>query len=658
MPAIAQPGPPEMPVPRATYRLQFNEHFRLPDALALVPYLEQLGISHVYASPLLKAVPHSTHGYDVCDFGELNPELGTEADLAELVAALRHRGMGLVLDLVPNHMGIGGPENHWWWDVLTWGPASPFAGYFDIDWESSDPQLRGKVLVPVLADRYERLLERGQLRVALHEGEFVLTGPDRIFPLTPPSLPAPLAQLRDRPQPIDAEAAAVMEKINSDPARLVDLIRRQHYLPACWQDADIKLNYRRFFNVNSLAGIRVEAERVFHGTHRLICGWIKQGWIDGLRVDHPDGLRDPGQYLHRLRGLAPHAWIVVEKITEAGEELPASWPVSGSTGYDFLNLVNGLFVDPDGEKPMDDFYAQFTGEPLIYASIAHEKKRRTLNVMFAPEVNRLLNLLLPIAANHLGLRTQSREALSEALVELAASLPVYRTYIRGGDAEAGESDIAWLKAADAAARERRPDLDPALFAFLTDLMQLRWRGNQESEFIARFQQLTAPVMAKGVEDTALYCFNRLLSLNEVGGDPGCFGLAVEQFHQACRRRQAARPHSMLATSTHDTKRSEDVRARLNLLSEIPGRWSRAVRQWSKLNERHRRHDWPDRNAEYLFYQTLVGAWPLPEGRALEYMEKAAHEARQHTGWAKRWRRGATTRPCSVLCGRRWVIRNS
>ena len=621
-------------VPRATYRLQFNEHFRFADALALVPYLADLGISHVYASPLLKACPHSMHGYDVCDYNELNPELGTEVDFAGFVAALHDHGMGLVLDIVPNHMGIGVPENRWWWDVLTWGQSSPFAEYFDIDWESAAPQLRGKVLVPVLTDSYERELERGELQIADQEGEFVLRFSDHSLPLSPSSLPEPLAQISHGPHMAATEAAAALRQLNGNRAALDGLIQRQHYRLTCWQEGANKLNYRRFFNVNTLAGLRVEDKGVFFDAHALVCAWLKQGWVDGLRVDHPDGLGDPGQYLRRLHTLAPKAWIVVEKILQADEPLPAAWPVAGTTGYDFLNRVNGLFVDVRGEKLLTDFYAGFTGETCDYASLRHEKKRRAIMELFTPEAGRLGELLSRIAANHVRFRNCKREELRDAMVELAASLPIYRTYVRPQDGVAGKADIAWIEQAETIARRKQPDLDPGLFGFLRDLLLLRLNGQPEDEFVVRFQQLTGPVMAKGVEDTAFYCFNRLASLNEVGGDPGNFGVAVGSFHESCRGQQARWPNSMLSTSTHDTKRSEDVRARINLLSEIPERWSRAVRRWSALNEQHRCNQWPDRNIEYLYYQTLVAAWPLSKERAVAYMEKAAREAGQHTSWSE------------------------
>jgi (1->4)-alpha-D-glucan 1-alpha-D-glucosylmutase len=615
-------------VPRATYRLQFNEHFRLRDGTALVPYLCALGISHIYASPLLMARPHSVHGYDICDFHRLNPELGTEADLAELVGTLRDHGMGLVLDVVPNHMGIGSLLNSWWWSVLSEGLASPYARYFDIEWDSPDPRLRGKVLLPVLADAYDRVLERGELQLAFQDGAWVLRYFDQLFPVAPASLPARLAPYLSRPPAAGPE----IREINASVEELDRLLRGQHYLLTDWRAADSELNYRRFFTIAGLAGLRIEDEQVFAETHALIGRWLESGWLDGLRVDHPDGLRLPEQYLRRLRALAPKAWIVVEKIIEPGESVPAAWPVAGTTGYDFLNLVGGLFVDPNGEGPLADFYAEFTGEAGDYSAIVREKKLRVLRGPLATEVNRLARILIRITAPDGGRFRFKRDKLRDAISEVAAAFPVYRTYADPAEAAPGEADATFIGEALDNARQRRPDLGPEPFDLLGDLLLLRRHGSIEDDFMLRFQQLTGPVMAKGVEDTAFFCFNRLLSLNEVGGDPGKFGVGIAAFHEACRTRRQFWPYSMLATSTHDTKRSEDVRARLHLLSEVPQAWRQAVLRWAGMNERHRRDGWPDRNAEYYFYQTLFGAWPLSVDRALACMEKATREARQHTGW--------------------------
>ena len=613
-------------MPRATYRLQFNRDFTLRRATELLPYLCALHVSHVYASPLLKACPDSTHGYDVCDFSQINPEIGTEKDLEDFVAALRRQEMGLVLDIVPNHSGIG-PENPWWWHVLQNGRESRFAGHFDIDWDSPETALKGKVLVPVLGDEYERVLERGDLKVDLGGNALVLRYFEHRFPIATRSLELYTKPLTD----------AVAE-LNSHPTALDALIQRQNYRLASWRVGNTQLNYRRFFNVTTLAGLRVEDSRVFEDTHERVFDWLARGHLDGLRIDHPDGLRDPLQYLQRLRAAAPGIWMVVEKILEPGEELPSDWPVAGTTGYDFLNRVNGLFVKPACENLLTKFYEEFTGEPADVSAVARKKKRRVLHKLLAAEISRLVRLLEQITARHE--RHFDSGTLREALIELIVSFPVYRTYAQaGGEIPAfvpqiSPDDFRHIDTAIAAARQAAPSVDAVLYEFIGDLLRLRLRGSLENEFVMRFQQLTGPAMAKGVEDTTFYCFNRFVALNEVGGNPGHFGWSAEQFHAACQHTQKHWTHTMLATSTHDTKRSEDVRARLCPLSEIPGEWIAAVRRWSAMNEKHQRDGQPDRNAEYLFYQTLVGAWPLPVERALAYMEKAVREAKQHTSWSE------------------------
>jgi (1->4)-alpha-D-glucan 1-alpha-D-glucosylmutase len=604
-------------VPQAAYRLQFHEGFRIRDALQLVPYLHELGVSHLYSSPLFKARPHSVHGYDTCDFSQVNPELGTESGLAELVEALHARGMGLVLDIVPNHMGVGGPENRWWWDVLTHGRESRFAKFFDIGWESPDPRMRNKVLVPVLRDRYHQVLKKRELQLEPLHGGWVLKYGDSSFPINPSSL---------------KKVKGGLGELNSNPDALDTLIEQQCYRLTSFARASRELNYRHFFSISDLAALRMENEPVFDQVHALVRRWLERGWLDGLRVDHPDGLRDPEQFLRRLRKTAPKAWIVVEKILGAEEFLPISWPVAGDTGYHFLNRAGGLFIDPAGEKPLTDFYAEFTGRSTDYAGLARDKKRLALQTVLAGDVERLAGLLVGIAALHWRYRDFSREELAQAAAELAACFPVYRGYIRDGDGPISQADAQHVATAASQALANRPDLPPELFEFLTDLLLSRLPGELEADFVARFQQLTPPAMAKGVEDNAFYCFNRFVALNEVGGNPARFGISVEEFHRRCGLWQSHWPAAMLATSTHDTKRSEDVRARLSLLSEIPDTWRQIVLHWSALNARHRRDGQPDRNAEYLYYQTLVGAWPLSVERALAYMEKAAREAGEHTSW--------------------------
>lgn len=607
--------------PRATYRLQFHEHFRLADALALVPYLNALGISHLYASPLFKAAPHSTHGYDVCDFRQLNPELGTEADLARLVAALHARKMGLVLDIVPNHMGIGTRENVWWWDVLTHGQKSPFAEHFDIEWRSPDKSRNEKVLVPVLGDAYETLLNKGELQLCREGRTLLLAYHEHRFPLAPETV----ANVRGADQ---------LQKFNQDISALNDLICRQNYRLEYHALGDANLNYRRFFAVSSLAALRVEDAKVFASSHACLRRWLKRGWLDGLRVDHPDGLRDPQKYLARLRALAPKAWIVVEKILQADESLPASWPVAGTTGYDFLIQLNSLFVDPASEKSLTDFYAEFTHEPTDYFALGRENKRECLTTLLAAELRRLASLLLTIAARR-GILPQFSDAeLSAALTEILVCFPIYRSYISENNG-GSSADHAAITFAVHLACEQRSELAAGAFAFIQSLLLKPQRGKLARQFIARFQQLTVSVMAKGIEDTAFYRFNRFTSLNEVGGAPNQFGIGMDAFHEAMRRRQADWPHSQLTTSTHDTKRAEDVRARLNVLSEIPELWMQTVRRWSALTARHRQNDLPDRNTEYFFYQTLAGAWPLSIERAQAYMDKSVRESKRHTSWTNK-----------------------
>lgn len=621
-----------MNVPRATYRLQFHHGFTLQHALELLPYLDALGVSHIYASPLLKARAGSLHGYDVCDPSCINPEIGTEAELETFVAALRERGMGLVLDIVPNHMAAS-PENPWWWDLLKHGGKSRFADCFDVDWNVPDPARRGKIFLPVLGDEFERVLERGEFTVVRENAEVVLRYFDHRFPVNPESVLLP-----------GKSPDAALAEFNSSHAALAKLLDQQYYRPGFWLHGDSLVNYRRFFAVSELAGVRVELPPVFAGAHHRILDWHQRGLVDGLRMDHPDGLRDPQHYLARLAHAAPGAWLLVEKILEPGETLPADWPVQGTVGYEFLNRAGGLFIAGAGEKPLTEFYREFTGEPLDYANIVREKKRAALRSLLVAEVNRLLRRFAAIIAARAPEIVADTETLRDALIEFIVCFGVYRTYARAEDDFLSGTDRARISEAfNAAANNVLPGVplevqtknSPAVLTFLKDLLQLKFPGKAENEFVMRFQQLTGPAMAKGVEDAAYYCFNRFIALNEVGGDPEHFGVRVEEFHQACAQDQRHLPGTMLSTSTHDTKRSEDVRARLAVLSEIPAPWSDAVRRWSALNEKHRRNNSPDRNAEYFFYQTLVGAWPLPAGRALAYMEKVVRESGQHTGWNQR-----------------------
>ena len=613
-----------MPIdPRATYRLQLRPGFGFDEAAQIVDYLAELGVSHLYPSPCLQARAGSSHGYDVVDFERANEELGGEENFRLLGRALKRHRMGLLLDVVANHMAMDGRENRWWWDVLEKGRASRYAAFFDIEWD--EVAARGGLLLPVLADRYERVLAAGEIRVA-REGETPLVRyGDCAFPVAPGSLSAPGGD--------DGALDDEIARINAEPARLDALLKRQTYRLAHWRRAERELPYRRFFDIDDLVALRMEAPRVFAATHARVLRWLEERAIEGIRVDHVDGLRDPETYLRRLRGAREDAWIVVEKILAPGEQLPASWPVDGTTGYEFLNRIGGLFVDPSSEGPLTELYAEFTGEAADYRSVLIEKKRLVLDDLLTSDLQRLVRLLGEVCARH---HCEHETAdLAAALREVAAQLPVYRSYVRPESEEARPEDEEAVTAAVNAARDARRDVPADVFSFLRDILLLRVGGDLEAELTLRFQQLTGPAMAKGAEDTAFYCFNRFVALNEVGGDPAHFGISAGAFHRACVDAQRRAPRGLLATSTHDTKRSEDVRARLALLSEIPEAWAAAVRRWSARNERHRRADLPDRNAEYLLYQTLVGAWPIGVGRAKAYMEKAAREAKVYTSWRRR-----------------------
>ena len=605
----------------STYRLQFHRGFTLRDALELVPYLAELGISHLYASPLLAARRGSLHGYDVCDPSRINPEIGTETDLAKLVEALRERNLGLVLDIVPNHMSTD-PQNPWWRDVLRHGPASRYAKYFDIDWELGDNGAQAKVLLPILNDVVPHVLQRGEVRVALKDSEVVLEYFEHQLPVSPASL-----QLLPEPsQPCVA-------RLNSSPEALARFVEQQHYRLVFWRAGDRRLNYRRFFNIAELAGVRTEDSEVFAATHVRVLQWLGARMLDGLRIDHPDGLHNPQKYLDDLRQRGPEAWVVVEKILVDSEELPLGWPVQGTTGYDFLNRLGGLFIDPDGEPALTRFYQQFTGETRNFDEVAVEKKRHVLQNLLAAEVRRLERVAEPMLADFTGHARVGKPQVREALVELAACFPVYRSYVQAENSAVSEADVRHVVTATARARHNKPELGD-LLEFLRDLLLLKKRPPGAARFVMLFQQLTGPAMAKGVEDTAFYCFNRFVALNEVGGNPGKFGTSLQSFHDSCRKAQHQWPLSMLASSTHDTKRGEDVRARLALFSEMPEPWIEAVGRWSSRLEKYRLKEQPDRNAEYLFYQTLVGAWPLSRERALAYMQKAAREAKEHTCWSE------------------------
>ena len=601
--------------PRATYRVQLSGEFTFQQAAELAGYLRTLGVSHLYSSPILQAAPESTHGYDVVDPTRISADLGGAPAFASMREALRAASIGMVVDIVPNHMATAGRENPWWWDLLTHGASSRYIDYFDIDWRGASPTFKDRVLLGVLGDRYGREVENGALAIERDGEEAVVRYHDRTFPISPGT--------------IDLQQ---IEHIAGDPDELDAVLQRQHYRLAYWRSAQEELNYRRFFTIDSLIGLRVEEPRVLEESHRVIVDLLTAGAIDGVRIDHIDGLRDPAAYLRRLRAAAPHAYIAVEKILRSGEELPASFPVHGTTGYDFIAQVDGVFVDSANEPAMTALYHAFTGEAQPYAEVVYNAKHDIIETDLAPDLIRLAGLMLDVCEADRRHRDRTHREVREAVAEMAAGFHVYRTYVTP-DAPAAEADRTEVKFAMDEAARRRPDIEPELLALIADVLLLERRGGSEEEFTARFQQFTPAVMAKGVEDTAFYRYHRLVSLNEVGGDPGTFGRSPEEFHQWCARIASTHPETMLTLSTHDTKRSGDVRARLNVLSEIPGEWEAAVRRWSEHNDRHRPHGYPDRNLEYLAYQTLIGAWPIDSQRLVDFLVKAAREAKVHTSWS-------------------------
>lgn len=597
-------------IPRATYRLQLHAGFGFEDAAAVGDYLAELGVSHVYTSPVLAAAAGSTHGYDVVDHEQVNPELGGASGLKQFERVIEEAGLGWVLDIVPNHMAIHTPANRTFWDVLEHGRDSVYAAMFDIDWNAPQQELKGRVLLPILGQELAAVMEEGQLQVLIDKSKPVLAYYDHRMPLSPGSLAQPIQETAQR--------------CNKDPMSMRGLLARQHYLPAYWRQACTQINYRRFFTINSLIGLRVEEPEVFDRVHALPLAWIRDGKLDGLRIDHPDGLRDPTHYLERLRQAAPKSWLLVEKILEPEEHLPADWPVDGTTGYDTLNVLSGLFVDPQAEAAMTQSYRDFTGRDEPFEAAAQQGKRDVMAEDFGGEIDRLVRLLCQAGLD----AAQARAGV----IELAVHWPVYRVY---PDPEAQRLDDVgrervWAAIHNAA---EHTDLDPVLWEKLSRLLTLEEDAEYAIDFSIRFQQLASAVTAKGVEDTAFYRYYRLVSLNEVGGDPGRFGTPVDRFHSYVSKFNEDWPGTMTATTTHDTKRSEDTRLRIAMLSQMPDRWSQVVQDWSEIAESHRDSEGsPTREDEYLFYQTLIGTWPIGPDRLKAFMLKAAREAKERTNW--------------------------
>ncbi|GAA4334933.1 malto-oligosyltrehalose synthase [Pigmentiphaga soli] len=651
---------PPVDAPRATARLQFHAGFTLDAAAELVPYFRQLGISHLYASPLTRAQPGSIHGYDTIDYTQVSPELGGEAALRRLVERLRAAGMGLILDIVPNHMATS-HENPWWWSVLELGRASPHAGYFDIDWDVPDPALRGKLLAPFLGDPYGVVLEAGQLSLQRDEqsGEFYVAYYDSRFPVSPESVPLIERHRAELPQAYDAGRP-------DGRRRLHELLERQHYRLAWWRSAAEEINWRRFFEISDLAGLRAERAEVREATHALTFRLYRQGLIDGVRVDHVDGLADPAGYCHwlrqRLDDLAPHrppgvpggrAYIVVEKILAADEGLSRQWDVDGTTGYDFMSEAGALLHDAAGEVPLTACWQRISGDTRAFYRIVHDVRRRLIAQNFAGEFGALCSVLHRIARAQLATRDWGLPAIRRVVTELLVFFPVYRTYAT----EAGRAYVDQAVFASAAGGARG-NLQPADHALL-DLID-GWLGGEPPreagtederawrlEAIRRFQQLTAPLSAKSVEDTAFYRYGRLLSRNEVGADPASFAIGVEDFHRKVLAR-AVFPDAMLVTATHDHKRGEDARARLAVLSELPGQWLALAERWSERHERFKQSvrgvPAPAAPDEYMLYQTLLGAWPadLDPGndaglrelaeRVAAWQTKSLREAKLRSSW--------------------------
>jgi (1->4)-alpha-D-glucan 1-alpha-D-glucosylmutase len=685
-----------LPEIRATYRLQFHAGFTFAEATRLVPYLARLGISHVYASPIMQARPGSTHGYDIVDHNRISPELGGEEGLRAFVAALKAHDMGLILDIVPNHVGVGGRDNAWWLDVLEWGEDSPFAAYFDINWNASREDLKGRVLLPVLDEHYGIVLEKGEITLAFDaaEGSFSAWYREHRFPISPRSYAmilahagAPLAglaeqilggvrrrrELRERAGLLkrrlaeyarDAAAAQAIAGALAhfagrpgEPASfrpLHRLLERQAYRIAYWRVAAEEINYRRFFDINDLAALRMQLPELFEETHRLVFALVARGDVAGLRIDHIDGLYDPRAYCERLRQrVGQGLYLVVEKILARYETLP-DWPVAGTTGYDFLNQVLALFVDPAGEAAMTRIYRRLAGRGESFDEVLYAAKQRIMQVTLASEISVLADEFHQLSMREWRTRDFTLNGIRAALTEVIAAFPVYRTYVsRRG---AGVDDRRYIEWALAQAKKRWAGPDLSIFDFLHDVLTARLADprrhshpQQALRAAMHFQQVTGPVMAKSLEDTAFYRYVRLLALNEVGGDPRRFGMSVAAFHHLMQERRRTLPNSMVTTATHDTKRGEDARLRLALLAEMPQEWERRVLRWLRLNRSRRREVAgmlvPDRNLEYLFYQALLGAWPPAldpadadgmralAARMAAYMIKAVREAKEVSSWS-------------------------
>lgn len=754
-------------MPVSTCRLQFSGRFRFSDARDIVRYLHDLGITDIYASPYLKARKGSLHGYDIVDPNTLNPEVGTEEEYNEMINELKKYDMGQILDIVPNHIGIGS-ENAWWMDVLENGPSSVYANFFDIDWEPVKKELKDKILLPILGDQYGKALDGQELKLNFKGGAFFLHYYEHIFPIRPQTyiqiLEHRIGELKESLHPENPHFIELLSIITAlkhlpyytekDPEKITEryrekeiikkrlwdlynesmeikdfvddnvkifngvkgdprsfdlldkLLREQVYRLSHWRVAAEEINYRRFFDINELASIRMEDPSVFKATQELIFRLIKEGKVTGLRVDHPDGLYNPTEYfgwlqqncfvqmmlghLKRLKDDVPSElykglgennpllaqaseiepeilkqyeesltsnpaykpfYIVGEKILTRDEEMPEDWPIFSTTGYVFLNSLNGISVETANAKVFDDIYSRFIRSKVNFQDIVYEKKKLIMQVAMSSEINALGHYLNRISENNRHTRDFTLKNLTDALVEVIAFFPVYRTYMN--PSRVNERDRRYIEIAVSNAKRKNPAISGSIFDFLKDVLLLNYPehfgdGDKKEwlDFVMRFQQITGAVMAKGVEDTAFYVYNRLVSLNEVGGSPDRFGTSLEAFHGKNIERLKSWPHALITTSTHDSKRSEDVRARINVLSEMPEKWKECLIKWRRLNKKKRMiidgQILPDRNEEYLLYQTLIGAWPIDQldgeeydafkKRIKNYMLKAMREAKVNTSW--------------------------
>lgn len=743
-------------IPVSTYRLQFNSQFRFTDAKKIILYLHNLGISDIYASPYFKVKEGSLHGYDIVDYNALNPEIGTEDDYNELINELQKYEMGQILDIVPNHMNIVSKENVWWMDVLENGPSSIYAIFFDIDWNPVKKELKNKVLLPILGDQYGKVLESQELKLTFEEGAFFINYYGYKLPLRPRTYTYILKYLIDDlknslspDNPYHIELFSIIIALNhlplhteKDPKKIADryrekeiiktglrdlykqspeiqafidenvrifngakgksksfdpldnLLNKQIYRLSHWRVATEEINYRRFFDINDLAAVRMEDPVVFRETHKLIFKLIKEGKVTGLRVDHPDGLYNPSEYFQRLQqhcfvqirlglmeklkedtplyaepsnieleilrqydeilSLNPQSkpfYIVGEKILTKGERIPEDWPIFSTTGYVFLNSLNGIFVETSNAKAFDDIYTKFVKSKVDFQEVVHKKKKLIMKVAMSSEINTLGHYLNRISEKNRHTRDFTLNSLTNAIIEVIAFFPVYRTYINSRTVN--EKDRHYIEIAVSKANRNNPAISTSIFNFLRDVLLLKFPENFSDtdkkewlDFVMRFQQITGPVMAKGLEDTAFYVYNRLISLNEVGGSPDRFGTLLETFHGQNIERIKFWPHALITTSTHDTKRSEDIRTRIDVLTEIPDEWRKHLIYWRRLNKKNKvvidGKFVPDLNEEYLLYQTLIGAWPIGEmnkdeyeifkKRIKDYMLKASKEAQVNTSW--------------------------